>query len=90
MNKETLKAHFADWIEQISCDQLEHFALTCKQIAQCYQSTKMHAVLLLQNDEEETQSVYAINAEQEQAAEMVGMLADAMQKVGTGEGGQLN
>jgi hypothetical protein len=84
MNNAALKAQVAELISNIPDEQLEHFALTIEAVARCYQSQALHAVLLVQNDEDQTQSVYDINAVTEQVTEMVAALAVAFQKIPQG------
>jgi hypothetical protein len=90
MNSNELKAQVAELISNIPDEQLEHFALTIEAVARCYQSQALHAVLLVHNDEDQTQSVYAINAATEQATEMVAALAEALRMVEKEESGPLN
>jgi hypothetical protein len=90
MNNAVLKAQVAELISNIPDEQLEHFALTIEAVARCYQSKALHAVLLVQNDEDQTQSVYAINAATEQATEMAAALAEALRLVGKEGRGPLN
>jgi hypothetical protein len=90
MNNAALKAQVAELISNIPDEQLEHFALTIEAVARCYQSQALHAVLLVQNDEDHTQSVYAINAATEQATEMVAALAEALRLVEKEGRGPLN
>jgi hypothetical protein len=90
MNNAALKAQVAELISNIPDEQLEHFALTIEAVARCYQYHALHAVLLVQNDEDQTRSVYAINAATEQATEMVAALAEALRLVEKEGRGPLN
>jgi hypothetical protein len=90
MNNAALKAQVAELINNIPDEQLEHFALTIEAVARCYQSQALHAALLVQNDDDQSQSVYVINAVTEQATEMVASLAEAMRMVEKDGRGLLN
>jgi hypothetical protein len=90
MNHDELKAQVAELISNIPDDKLEHFALTIEAVARCYQSPALHAALLVQNDDDQSQSVYVINAVTEQATEMVAALAEAMRMVEKDGRGLLN
>jgi hypothetical protein len=87
MNNDELKAHLVDLISNIPDEKLEHFAATIEKVADCYQTPSLRAVLMVQDDRDQTQLIYSINAWTEQATEMLAAMADGlrmMEKQGIG------
>lgn len=66
-------------IDKLTEDQLEHFSYALQQIANCYLNSTSHGALLIANESDESQSLVAINASENQISEMVVFMADAMQ-----------
>jgi hypothetical protein len=77
--KTTMKAEMAAIIDKLTDDQLEHFSYALEQVANCYFNSTSHGALLIANDSDESQSLVAINASENQISEMVVFMADAMQ-----------
>jgi hypothetical protein len=69
----------AEIIDKLTEDQLEHFSYALQQIANCYLNSSSHGALLIANETDESQSLVAINASENQISEMVIFMADAMQ-----------
>jgi hypothetical protein len=78
MNNDELKAHLADLISKIPEEKLEHFAATIEKVADCYQTPSLRAVLMVQDDRDQTQLIYSINAWSGQATEMIVALAEGL------------
>ena len=78
-DKEAMKARMSEIIDQLTSDQCEHFAYALEQVASCYLSPSSHGALLIANEKDESQSLLAINASENQISEMVVFMADAMQ-----------
>ncbi|WP_146179699.1 hypothetical protein [Limnohabitans parvus] len=90
MTNDELKARVVDLISNIPDEKLGHFAITIEKVANCYQSPTLRAVLMVQDDVNQTQSIYAINAWKEQASEMLTALADGLRRAEKEENGLLN
>lgn len=90
MTNDELKARVVDLISNIPDEKLGHFAATIEKVANCYQSSTLRAVLMVQDDVNQTQSIYVINAWKEQASEMLTALADALRRAEKEENGLLN
>ena len=78
-DKKAMKARMSEIIDQLTPDQCEHFAYALEQVASCYLSPSSHGALLISNEKDESQSLVAINASENQISEMVVFMADAMQ-----------
>ncbi len=81
MNNDELRAHLVDLISNIPDEKLEHFAATIEKVADCYQTPTLRAVLMVQDDRDQTQLIKAINAGDKQTAKMIGVLADVFLRV---------
>ena len=77
--KATVKATLAEIIDKLTDDQLEHFSYALEQVANCYLNSTSHGALLIANGSDESQSLVAINANENQISEMVVFMAEAMQ-----------
>lgn len=77
--KVAMKTTMAEIVDKLTEDQLEHFSYTLEQIANCYLNATSHGALLIANESDESQSLVAINASENQISEMVVFMADAMQ-----------
>lgn len=51
-----------------------------EQVANCYLDDNIHAALLVMNARDDAQSVIAINADEQQVAEMVQFVAQALEQ----------
>lgn len=85
--KADMKVKLTEIIDKLTEDQLEHFSYALQQIANCYLSTSSHGALLIANESDESQSLVAINASENQISEMVVFMADAMQGRKSSPGG---
>lgn len=79
MTNDELKARVVDLISNIPDEKLEHFAATIEKVADCYQTPSLRAVLMVQDDGDQTLSVFSINSEEEQTKKMIGVIADLFQ-----------
>jgi hypothetical protein len=79
LSKTSLKDKMAEIIDRLTVDQLEHFSYALEQVANCYLNRNSHGALLIANESDESQSLVAINASENQISEMVVFMADAMQ-----------
>jgi len=79
MSKTTIKTKMAEIIDRLTVDQLEHFSYALEQVANCYLNSTSHGALLIANESDESQSLVAINASEDQISEMVVFMAEAMQ-----------
>jgi hypothetical protein len=77
--KADMKMKLTEIIDKLTEDQLEHFSYALQQIANCYLNSTSHGALLIANESDESQSLVAINASENQISEMVVFMADAMQ-----------
>jgi hypothetical protein len=77
--KADMKMKLTEIIDKLTEDQLEHFSYALQQIANCYLNSTSHGALLVANESDESQSLVAINASENQISEMVVFMADAMQ-----------
>jgi hypothetical protein len=84
MNNVELRSHLVDLIGKIPDEKLEHFAATIDKVGDCYQSQALHAVLIVHDDVDETQSVYTINSAEDQTTRMIGVLAEVFLRVPQG------
>lgn len=75
-----LKAKMVEIIDKLTDDQLEHFSYAIEQVADCYLYSTSHGALLIASDSDESQSLVALNASENQISEMVVFMADAMQR----------
>ena len=78
LSKTNMKVKMAEIIDELTVDQLEHFSYALEQVAKCYLKSTSHGALLIANDADESQSLVAINASENQISEMVVFMADAM------------
>lgn len=85
--KTSMKAKMIEIIDKLTDDQLEHFSYALEQIANCYINSTSHGALLIANESDESQSLVAINASENQISEMVVFMADAMQRRQSSAGG---
>ena len=90
MNNDELKAHLVDLISNIPDEKLEHFAATIRKVADCYQTPSLRAVLMVQDDRDQTQLIYAINAWTGQATEMLAAMAEGLRSAEKEGNGPLN
>ena len=90
MNNDELKAHLVDLISNIPDEKLEHFAATIEKVADCYQTPSLRAVLMVQDDRDQTQLIYAINAWTGQATEMLAAMADGLRMMENQASGPIN
>ena len=74
-----MKVKLSEIIDKLTEDQLEHFSYALQQVANCYLSSSSQGALLIANETEESQSLVAINASENQISEMVIFMAEAMQ-----------
>jgi hypothetical protein len=86
-NKTAMKAKLAEIIDKLTVDQLEHFSYALEQVANCYLNCRSHGALLIANESDDSQSLVAINASENQISEMVVFMADAMQGRQSSSGG---
>jgi len=86
-DKEAMKARMSEIIEKLTLDQCEHFAYALEQVASCYLNSSSHGALLIANENDESQSLVAINASEMQISEMVGFMAEAIQGQHSSSGG---
>ena len=77
--KSSIKAKMAELIDRLKDDQLEHFSYALEHVASCYLNSTTHGALLFANATDESQSLVAINANENQISEMITFMADAMQ-----------
>jgi len=85
--KADMKVKLTEIIDKLTEDQLEHFSYALLQIANCYLNSSSHGALLIANESDESQSLVAINASENQISEMVVFMADAMQGSQSAPGG---
>lgn len=85
--KTAMKATMAEIIDKLTDDQLEHFSYAFEQVANCYLNSTSHGALLIANESDESQSLVAINASENQISEMVVFMAEAMQGRQSSPGG---
>ncbi len=85
--KAEMTTKLAEIIDKLTEDQLEHFSYALQQIANCYLNSSSHGALLIANETDESQSLVAINASENQISEMVVFIADAMQGSQSAPGG---
>lgn len=78
LQRKAMLQKFENFVARMQDDQLKHFEMAMEQVANCYVSESVHSTLLVRNDNEESQSVYAINADKEQVSEMVLFVAEAI------------
>ena len=90
MNNDELKAHLVDLISNIPDEKLEHFAATIEKVADCYQTPALRAVLMVQDDRDQTQLIYSINAWTGQATEMLAAMADGLRMMENQASGPIN
>ena len=90
MNNDELKAHLVNLISNIPDEKLEHFAATIEKVADCYQTPSLRAVLMVQDDRDQTQLIYAINAWTGQATEMLAAMADGLRMMENQASGPIN
>lgn len=89
--RKSLLQKFESLVGKIEDEKLAHFEAAIEQVANCYTDSNVNAVLLVQNSSEESQSAFAINADQEQAAKMISFMAEAMKHIDDSKSrGQLN
>jgi hypothetical protein len=79
LSKTTMKVKMVEIIDKLTVDQLEHFSYALEQVANCYLNSTSHGALIIADDSDESQSLVAINASEEQISEMVVFMAEAMQ-----------
>lgn len=85
VSREALLRKLEAFMARIQDEQLLHFAAAMKQVANCYLDDNIHATLLVMNERDDSQSVIAINANDQQVAEMVDLVAQAFQLHGDAE-----
>jgi hypothetical protein len=78
LSKTAIKAKMAEIIDKLTVDQQVHFAYAIEQVASCYLNSYSHGALLIANENDESQSLVAINASEIQISEMVGFMAEAI------------
>jgi len=78
--KTEMKSKLAEIIDNLTDDRLEHFSYTVEQVASCYLNSSSHGALLIANKSDESQSLVAINSSETQISEIVGFMAEAMQR----------
>ncbi len=79
LSKTTMKVKMVEIIDKLTVDQLEHFSYALEQVANCYLNSTSHGALIIAYDSDESQSLVAINASEEQISEMVVFMAEAIQ-----------
>ena len=85
VSREALLRKLEALMARIQDEQLPHFAAAIEQVANCYMADNIHATLLVMNERDDSQSVIAINADDQQVAEMVDLVAQAFQLHGDAE-----
>jgi uncharacterized protein YfcZ (UPF0381/DUF406 family) len=90
MNSDELKVHLVNLISNIPDEKLEHFAATIEKVADCYKNTALRAVLMVQDNRDQTQLIYSINAWTGQATEMLAALAEGLRSAEKEGNGLLN
>ena len=74
--KEALE--FMEQIDSLSQAKREHFRLAVKKLITCYTDPKAHAVLLIDHEDSERTEMLAINADEMEAAALLGLASAAM------------
>lgn len=87
LSKTAMKTKMAEIIDRLTVDQLEHFTYALDQVASCYLNSSNHGALLIANENDESQSLVAINASEMQISELVGFMAEAIQGQHSSTGG---
>ena len=87
LSKTAIKAKMAEIIDKLTIDQQMHFAYALEQVASCYLNSYSYGALLIANENDESQSLVAINASEMQISEMVGFMAEAIRGCNSSPGG---
>lgn len=74
--KEALE--FMEQIDSLSQEKRDHLTLTIKRLMKCYTDPKAHGVVLIDHDDSERTEMLCINANEMDAAEIVGLASYAM------------
>ena len=80
LKRSAIKQKLDHFIGLMDDAQLDHFEFTLEQVANCYMGEDIHSTLLVRNDKDESQSVFAINADRDQVSEMILFMAEAIQQ----------
>jgi hypothetical protein len=76
--KYKLQSKVTGIIASLHEDQYEHFSQVIERLAGCYLNNDMHGVFLIADDKAHTQSLIAINADDQQIDEMVNIMSETL------------
>ena len=77
-DKYKLQSKVTEIIGSLHEDQYEHFSQVLERLAGCYLNDAMHGVFLIADETKHTQSLIAINADDQQIDEMVNIMSETL------------